>query len=184
MTTTTSSPVFSTRHRRLDVAVWANQGNQRTFYNTTLQRSYRQDEEWKHTSASFGRQDLLPAAQLLEWADATVLDSVEANSKADNESKPLASKRRGTLDVAVWQKTTEDGTQHRVSLKRSYKDGEEWKEVRVWLGADDCLSASRLLTRTFDAIDNLLSDNRSSSFVETARNEFGATVDESDDIPF
>jgi hypothetical protein len=82
-------------------------------------------------------------------------------------------------------KTTDDGDVYYVSLKRSYKDGNDWKDVLVWLGANEVLAAGRVLTRSFDAIDELYSQ-RGSSFVDTAKREFDATDSGSpdDDIPF
>lgn len=180
---TVSSPEYTTRHRNVEAAVWENEGKRnRTFFNVSITKSWKDDNEWKKSSASFGSGDLLPAAKLLDWADSTIGQAVLKNAKAESEKKPLASKKRGLLEVAVWHKTTEDGDIYYCSLKRSYKDGDEWKNVLVWLGADEVLPAGRLLTRCFDEIDQLYAA-KSSAFVQTARDTFNAN-DPEDDIPF
>ena len=80
---------------------------------------------------------------------------------------------------------TDNGARYRVSLTRNYKDGEEWKHVRVWLLANDCLAAARVLTRAFDAIDSHVAASSSSSFAEAAKDTFDAEVVSTDeDIPF
>ena len=186
MATSPSAPVASHRHRRLDTSVWKNERGEKrqTFYNTTLRKSYKDGEEWKSTAASFNRENLLPAAKLLEWADTAIGKAIEKDVKAESEKKPVASKKRGLLEVAVWQRTGEEGTYYRASLKRSFKDGEEWKESRVWLMSEDCLPAARLLMRSFDTIDELASQP-SGSFVESAQEQFsGSVVDPDEDIPF
>ena len=183
-TATERQPKTSTRHRQLEAAVWENEG-ERTWYNVSLTKSWKDGDDWKKTSASFGSEDLLPASKLLDWADFRVGQAHEKNEKAQTAKKPLASKKRGLLEVAVWHKTTDDGDVYYVSLKRSYKDGNDWKDVLVWLGANEVLAAGRVLTRSFDAIDELYSQ-RGSSFVDTAKREFDATDSGSpdDDIPF
>lgn len=181
-TSTANKPVFSTRHGQIDVAAWKNQSDRRTFYSVSLKRSFKQDDGWKSTQASVGQHEALGAAKLLDWADTAIEEAIAGNVKADGEATAIASKKRGNIEVAVFQKTTESGTEYRVSLTRYYKDGEESKQVRVWLQGNDCLAAGRLFTRAFDALDELPNDSNS-SFVQTAKSEFQASgVD--DDIPF
>ena len=173
-TATTTAPVFQTRHRRLDTSVWQNENDGRTFYNTKLRRSYKDGEQWKSTAATFNREHLLPAAKLLEWADGAIGQAVQKNAKADSEDHPLIFNQRGRLEVAIWQRNGEKGTYYRVSLKRSFKDGDDWKETKVWLGGEECLPAARLLVRTFDGIDQLAAES-AGSFVAAAKEQFGAT---------
>ena len=183
-TATQQKPVYATRHGRLDAAVWENQGEKSTFFNVSLKKSYKDGEEWKSTQASFGHDDTLGAAKLLGWADDAVQKALAQQEQFHGDKKPLASKKRGMLEVAVWQKQADEKIRYRVSLKRSYKDGDEWKSVIVWLLANDCLAAARVLTRAFDAIDSHVAAS-GSSFVETAKQTFDAEVTPPDeDIPF
>lgn len=182
-TATQQKPVYTTRHSRLDAAVWENQGEKSSFFNVSLKKSYKDGEEWKSTQASFGQDDALAAARLLGWADDAVQKAVQQQEPFHGDKKPLASKKRGLLEVAVWQKET-DKLRYRVSLKRCYKEGEEWKSVCLWLLANDCLAAARVLTRAFDAIDSHVAAVGSSS-VKTAKQQFDAeTTPPDEDIPF
>jgi len=179
-TASQTKPEFSTQHRYIEAAVWKNDGR-KTFYNVSLTKSWKDGNDWKKSSASFGSGDLLPCVKLLDWADTAVGRAIEKNAKQEGK-KPLTSKQRGQLEVAVWHKTTEDGDVYYVSLKRSFKVDNDWKDTLVWLGANEVLPAGRLLTRSFDEIDRLYAASRS-SFVQTARDTFDAH-DEDDDIPF
>lgn len=63
--TESNKPVKSFRLRGITASIFENQSEdgKSTFYKVTLQRSYRQDDEWKSTN-SFGRDDL-PIVSLL-----------------------------------------------------------------------------------------------------------------------
>ena len=190
-TATEKRPAHSLRHRTpgrsLECALWENQGkNQGTYYTCTLSRSWKDDgtDTWTDISARFGASDLLPAAQLLYWADNEVGVAIAANAKADETKRPVASKSRGLLEVAVWHKVTEDGDRYNVSLKRKYEHEGKRKEEIIRLQADQLLPAARLLSRSFDAIDQLYAEG-SSNFVAKAREDFGgSSVDDDSDIPF
>jgi hypothetical protein len=62
-----AKPVHSVRIGRIKAAIWANQTENGTMHNVTVTRSYRADETWKD-SASFGRDDLLTLAKVLDLA--------------------------------------------------------------------------------------------------------------------
>ncbi|MEZ6121417.1 MAG: hypothetical protein R3C28_33345 [Pirellulaceae bacterium] len=181
MTTTSRTPVHTDRHRRLDTSVWENGSNGQRFYNTTLRKSWKHEEEWKESRVSLGRENLLPAAALLQWADAAIGTAIEQEQTADGK-EPIASKRRGLLEATVFHKEQDERSTYAVKLRRSYKDGDDWKETAVWLSADDVLAAARLLLRTFDGIDAII-DGSNRSFVDQAKEAFDGTVVE-DDIPF
>jgi len=180
------APVSSTRHRRLEAAIWnnTNAASGKTFYTCSLSKSWKDGEEWKKSTANFGSNDLLPAAKLIDWADATVGKAIDRKAKPEVEGKPLATKTRGLLEIAVWHKLIEDGDKYNVSLQRKFKDGGSWKKVTVYLLPNELLAAKRLLERSFDAVDEMYanSDN-SSAFVAKANDVFNAN-DEDEDIPF
>ena len=61
-------PVHEVRFGTVRGAIWANQTEHGVMYNVTLSRSYKTSEgEWRD-SDSFGRDDLLVAAKVLEAA--------------------------------------------------------------------------------------------------------------------
>lgn len=49
----------------------------------------------------------------------------------------------GAIEAAIWQNERKDGTPfYSVTFKRSYKDGDDWKESASY-GERDCLSLAR-----------------------------------------
>ena len=77
-----NKPVAKFRARGVNVAVFENKGDNGVFYKTTLQRVYREGEEWKTTS-SLGRDDLVVARYLMQKAWEWILD---AEGKKSNEN--------------------------------------------------------------------------------------------------
>jgi len=64
----TTKPVHQVRLGTIKAAVWANTSEDgRTRYSVTVQRIYRDNDEWKHTTA-FRRNDLLVLAKVLDMA--------------------------------------------------------------------------------------------------------------------
>ena len=59
-------PVKKFRVGNITAAIWKGEGD---FYNVTLQRSYKDGEEWKNTN-SLGAGDLLNAMKVLDRAEA------------------------------------------------------------------------------------------------------------------
>lgn len=57
--------------------------------------------------------------------------------------RPAHSVRIGPVEAAVWENERKDGTPfYSVAFKRTYKDGEDWKESSSY-GERDCLSLAR-----------------------------------------
>jgi hypothetical protein len=61
-----------------------------------------------------------------------------------NNEKPAHKIRAGALEVAIWRRDGEKGAFYNVSMSRSYKQGEEWKQSDSY-GADDLLLLAKLL---------------------------------------
>jgi hypothetical protein len=61
-----------------------------------------------------------------------------------NNEKPVHTIRVGVIEVAIWRREGENGPFYSVSSKRSYKDGDQWKQADSY-GLDDCLLLSKLL---------------------------------------
>jgi hypothetical protein len=68
-------PVAKFKHGGLEVAVFANQGENGTMYNSKITNSYRDDKtgEWKETS-SFSPTDLLVVGELSRQAFAKITE--------------------------------------------------------------------------------------------------------------
>jgi hypothetical protein len=61
-----------------------------------------------------------------------------------NNEKPVHKIRSQAIEVAIWQRDGEKGPFYSVSISRSYKQGEEWKQTDSY-GADDLLLLAKLL---------------------------------------
>ena len=68
-----NEPVKKFRIGAVTATIWKNEAEGRSFYNTTILRSYRdkETEEWKETS-SYAHDDLLNVAQVAERAEAFI----------------------------------------------------------------------------------------------------------------
>jgi hypothetical protein len=174
----TAEPAYSRRHRRLQIAVWQNDSPKGTFFNTSLQRSYKDGDDWKKSQASLNRDDLLAAAKLLNWAHSAVNAAVASDATPPSSKQPVSSQKYRSLDVAVWRQEGEKGPFFTVSLKRSYKVGEDWNDSTMSLSNDDLLPMAQLLERAHDAIDDLYEDGDFGP-AEPAANGNG-----NEDIPF
>ena len=90
MATATNKPINVFRRRGVKVSVFenfANNGEQDiVFHKVSLQRIYRDGEEWK-TTTSLGCNDIPVARMLLQRAWEFVLDTQAGSSKADGEEK-------------------------------------------------------------------------------------------------
>ena len=51
-------------------------------------------------------------------------------------TKPAHEIRLGRIKAVIWKNDTDAGTRHNVTVKRIYKDGDEWKETGSF-GRDD-----------------------------------------------
>ena len=174
--TQTARPEYSSRHRRLQVAVWRNDSANGTFFSVSLQRSYKDGDEWKRVQASLNRDDLLVAAKLLNWAHSAV--NAAATAEATAKKGPVSSQRYRNLEASVWRQDSADGPFFTASLKRSFKVEDEWSDSSISLGNDDLLPMARLLERAHDAIDDLYEEG------DFAPSEPTASDSSADDIPF
>jgi hypothetical protein len=75
-------PVHKIPAGSLEVAIWLREGEKGPFYSVTARRRYKQGEEWKD-SDSYGEDDLLRLAKLIEEADSWIV----AQRRAQRASK-------------------------------------------------------------------------------------------------
>ena len=148
-------PAYASRHRRLQIAVWENDSSNGTFFTASVQRSYKDGDDWKRKSSTLNRDDLLVAAKLLNWSHSAVAAAVNTKATAKSPKHPVSSQRYRNLEVAVWRREGENDPFYTVSLKRSYKKDDAWHDSAISLSNDDLLPLARLMERAFDAIDDL-----------------------------
>jgi hypothetical protein len=68
---------------------------------------------------------------------------------------PVFTTRHRALKAAVWRNESESGVFYNVTLTRSYKDGETWKESSSY-GYDDVLIVAELLRTCHEFISREL----------------------------
>ena len=174
-----SKPAFTSRHRRLQIAVWQNDTAKGTFFNASLQRSYQDGKEWKRSQSSLNRDDLLVASKLLNWAHSAVNVARSSDAAPPAANRPVTSQRYRNLEVAVWHHAGDERAYYTVSLKRSYKVEEKWEDSTISLGNENLLPMARLLERAHDAIDELCASGNFGS--DESKGESSGSMD---DIPF
>lgn len=59
----------------VQAAIWKNDGPNHSFYTVTMQRSYKDGDDWKNTD-SLGSGDLLNAAHVLMRAEAWISEQL------------------------------------------------------------------------------------------------------------
>lgn len=59
-------------------------------------------------------------------------------------NKPVHTVRFGSIKAAIWENQTANGPMHNVTLRRSFKDGADWKDSDS-LGVGDLLVAGKAL---------------------------------------
>jgi hypothetical protein len=69
----TNKPAHEIRIGAIRATIWTNALATGVTHNVTLSRSYRKDGKWRSTD-SFGRDDLLKVAKVLDLAHSWILD--------------------------------------------------------------------------------------------------------------
>lgn len=72
-------PVHEVRFGHVKAAVWANDVDGRVRHNVTLQRLYKDGDDWK-TSQSFGRDDLALVAKVADQAHTWIFQQSQENN--------------------------------------------------------------------------------------------------------
>ena len=70
---TKKRPVHEIRIGLVRAAIWKNDGSNGAWYSASIERIYKEGEEWKSTS-SFGRDDLLVLAKVADQAHTWVVE--------------------------------------------------------------------------------------------------------------
>ena len=85
-TASAQKPIETFRLRGVSASIFANHakvdGQDRTFHKVSVQRAYKDGDEWKHTS-SFGRDDLPVLTMVLQRAWEFILDAEASRGKED-----------------------------------------------------------------------------------------------------
>ena len=80
-------PTATVRIGAVKAAIWHNQAGDRTRYNVTFSKSYRDAEgQWK-TTHSFGRNDLLVLDKVADQAHSRIVELEQAEDSSDQEDE-------------------------------------------------------------------------------------------------
>lgn len=83
-TASAQKPIETIRLRGVSASIFANkamvEGREVTFHKVSVQRAYKDGDEWKHTS-SFGRDDLPVVNMVLQRAWEFILDTEASRGK-------------------------------------------------------------------------------------------------------
>jgi hypothetical protein len=80
-------PTATVRIGTVKAAIWQNQAGDRTRYNVTFSKSYRDAEgQWK-TTHSFGRNDLLLLAKVADQAHSRTVELEQGEETAEQEDE-------------------------------------------------------------------------------------------------
>ncbi|HBE67717.1 MAG TPA: hypothetical protein DDW52_06165 [Planctomycetaceae bacterium] len=82
-----NKPIHRIRLGAVAASVFANDAQEKTFYNVAIERSYKDGEEWKHTK-SFGRDDLLLVAKVADLAHSWIHAQQQAAANPENKPEP------------------------------------------------------------------------------------------------
>ena len=81
-------PTATVRIGAVKAAIWQNQAGDRTRYNVTFSKSYRDAEgQWK-TTHSFGRNDLLVLAKVADQAHSRIVELEQGEETAEQDDEP------------------------------------------------------------------------------------------------
>ena len=86
-----ATPAHKFRNRARSVTIWKNDSDKGPWYSVTPGRTYKQGDQWKE-SDSFGVDDLLPLAKLLDEAHSWIVHTEQAERQASPEGSAKASK--------------------------------------------------------------------------------------------
>ena len=86
-----SKPVASLRKSPIEVSIWRNKGKYGEYFNVSLHRNYKIDDEWKSTT-SMRLDDLPKLIELLTEAQRQILDmggtpKAEAKDQAKGQAR-------------------------------------------------------------------------------------------------
>jgi hypothetical protein len=80
MSTKPNKPVHELRDGAIKVTIWRNEGEKGPWFSVNHRRSFKQGDEWKETD-SYGQDDLLPLAKLLDLAHTWILGQQQQRSQ-------------------------------------------------------------------------------------------------------
>src|SRR4051794_36592147 len=69
-------------------------------------------------------------------------------------NKPIHTVRHRSIKATIWKNKTEKGFLYNVTITRSYKDGEQWRDTSS-IGFDDLMNVAKLMSDAHSFISEL-----------------------------
>ncbi len=85
-----AQPVEEIRIGAVKAALWRNDGENGPRFNVTFQRLYRTEDGQWHSTASFGRDDLLVLMKVADAAHTRVLQLIGEQREQQRQEQPIA----------------------------------------------------------------------------------------------
>ena len=85
---------------------------------------------------------------------------------ASDSNQPVHTVRHRNIKASIWRNETEKGPMYKVSVTRSYREGEEWRDTHSF-GYDDLMNVAKLM---YDA-HSVITELRSKESVTSAKVE-------------
>ena len=82
-------PVDHVRLGRISAAIWKQTSDDRSFYNFTLERSYKDDQGNYQSASSFSLQDALVVAKIASLADSRIRKLLDNDYAASQSAEHL-----------------------------------------------------------------------------------------------
>ena len=67
---------------------------------------------------------------------------------------PVHTVRHRNIKASIWRKETEKGPMYKVSVTRSYREGNEWRDTNSY-GYDDLMNVAKLMYDAHSVISSL-----------------------------
>jgi len=90
-----AKPIDEIRIGKIQAAIWRNETEHGPMHNVTLERIYRDGDQWKATG-SLGRDDLLTAAKVLDLAHTRICELIASEKQRDNSGSHKPQKVQST----------------------------------------------------------------------------------------
>src|SRR4051812_14492012 len=87
---------------------------------------------------------------------------VTSTNRPSAHAAPVRTIRHRRIRAAIWAYPTQNGVMYNVTVTRSYKDGEAWRESASF-GYDDLPIVAKLMYDAHSAISTLLAQDRATS---------------------
>ena len=75
------------------------------------------------------------------------------SSVGNSNNQPVHKIRHGAISASIWAQDTDKGPMFNVTIQRSYKDGDTWKNSSSF-GRNNLLVVSLIAARAFEWIGN------------------------------